>query len=192
MNVKMLFIRFLVPLLIPLSIGVQASGTADSPDCQKVASAFLAHPSKYTFTELMAVGEQNCWAFFGSSNSNLQRLTNSVGKGDRWAAEYLAGNLRNLDGGNLEDSLIALGKFSEHGMERFLIFASKGHISKHEFNDALTMLPLSLSDDQSAQLSALKTRRKMVMRVHRNDLLEQKILALKAIDEFISEINSTR
>ncbi len=189
---RIFLIRFLATLLIFLSIAAQASDTADSPDCQRVASTFLARPSKHAFTELMAVAEQNCWAFFGSSNSNLQRLTNLVEKGDRWAAEYLADNLRNLDGGNLEDSLIALGKFSKHSMERFLIFAREGYISKQELNDALTMLPLSLSDDQPAQLSELKTRRKMVMRVHRKNLLEQKALALKAIDDFMTEINSTR
>lgn len=181
---------FLVPLLSILSLNMEASGAVNLPDCQEVANTFLALPTKHTFTVLVGDDQTRCWSVIGSSNSNLALLDRSAEKGNRWAAEYLARNLRNLDGGNLEDSLSALGQFSDQNMERFLIFASKGQLSKHEFTDALTMLPLSLGDDQYAHLNALKARRDMLVRVNRADLSEQKALALKAIDDFISQIRA--
>ena len=76
-------------------------------------------------------------------------------------------------------------------MKRFLSFANKGQISKHELTDAVTMLPLSLSDDPAAQLSALKARRNLVTRINQDDLSDQKALALKAIDGFMGQIKAT-
>ncbi|HUW29648.1 MAG TPA: hypothetical protein VMV97_13665 [Sulfuriferula sp.] len=182
--------RFLIVLSMLVSLGVQASGSAISPGCQEAVSAFLATPDKRTLIELSGSDDANCWAVIGSSNANLNQLIHSVEQGNRWAAQYLAKHLRNLDGGNLEDSLIALGQFSDHNMERLLIFANKGQLSKHELADALTMLPLSLSDNPQAQLDFLKARRNRVMRVTRKDLLEQRTQAFKAIDDFVSEIRS--
>jgi len=97
-----------------------------------------------------------------------------------------------LDGGNLEDSLVALGKFSDVDMENFLLFSQKGFISTQELDNALTMLPLSMSDDQAAQLSAMEIRAKNVENVTRMDLSEQKVLALKAIERFIAEIKAAK
>jgi hypothetical protein len=110
--------------------------------------------------------------------------------GNRWAAEYLARNLKGLDGGNLEDALIALGQFSDHDMERLLSFANRKLISKHELVDALTMLPLSFSDNPRAELSALGKRRANVQSITKVELSEQKTDAMKAIDDFVSEIRS--
>ena len=95
-----------------------------------------------------------------------------------------------LDGGNLEDALVALGQFSEHNMQRFLSFANKGILSDHALRDALTMLPLSLTDDPQAQLRALSLRRRHAMSVNRNDLQQQRAEALKAIDDFAAEVRS--
>lgn len=186
---KLIF-GFVVVLMTFVSQSIQASGAA-SLSCEKAAGVFLDHPTKHTFATLIEVDEEQCWIAIGSSNLSLQRLTHSVAKGNRWAAEYLAKNLRNLDGGNLEDSLVALGQFSDHNMERFLLFASKEQVSEHEFTDALTMLPLSLSDNSYAQLKVLKARRSMVIRVSRKDILVQKEVALRAIDDFMSEIKKS-
>jgi hypothetical protein len=115
-----------------------------------------------------------------------------VEQGNDWSAQYLVKHLRALDGGNLEDSLIALGLFSDHHMERLLIFAKKGQLSKQELSDTLTMLPLSLSDNPAGQLDYLKARRNRVMRVTRKNLSEQKAQALSTIDNFESEIRSKK
>jgi hypothetical protein len=75
-------------------------------------------------------------------------------------------------------------------MESFLYFANRGLISKRELEDALTMLPLSLSDDPRAQSHLLSARKSKVMRVTRMDLSEQRTEALSAINNFASEIRS--
>ena len=125
-----------------------------------------------------------------SSNVKINRLNQTVSQGNRWGAEYLVRHLKQLDGGNLEDALVALGQFSSRDMERLLAFSMEGLLSKQELTDALTMLPLSLSDNAAAQLSSLSLRRRKAMRVTRSDLLEQRKHALEAIDDFVAEIRS--
>jgi hypothetical protein len=188
---KMTIPRLMIMSLIACAGGVQASTVLGTFDCQKLARTFLASPSKNNMEALKVRDGKSCWQVIGSSNVNLEELLRSVRKGNFWAASYLAANLKSLDGGNLEDSLVALGKFSDADMESFLVLARKGLISTHEFNSALTMLPLSMSDDQIAQLSAMEDRAKRVKKIARKDLSKQKVLALKAINEFISEIKAT-
>ena len=77
-------------------------------------------------------------------------------------------------------------------MTRFLLFAKGGILSERELSDALTMLPLSLSDNPDAQLKVLNQRRSKVVSVTRKDLLQQQRQALTAIDGFMSEIRSNR
>lgn len=186
-------IRWLIIMSFIACAGrVQASAAPDASGCQKPAQVFLATPTKSTMAALKLEDGSQCWKEIGGSNANLGELLRSVQKGNFWAASYLAANLKALGGGNLEDSLVALGKFSDVDMESFLVFGKKGLISTHDLNDALTMLPLSMSDDQAAQLSAMKARARNVRRITRKDLSEQKALALKAIDEFISEIKATK
>lgn len=151
---------------------------------------FLTTPEKRTLIALSEASETECWSIIEQSNSNLNQLMHLVEQGNDWSAQYLVEHLRVLDGGDLEDSLIALGLFSDHHMERLLIFAKKGQLSKQELSDTLTMLPLSLSDNPAGQLDYLKARRNRVMRVTRKNLSEQKTLALSAIDNFESEIRS--
>jgi hypothetical protein len=99
-------------------------------------------------------------------------------------------HLKQLGGGNLEDALIAIGQFGDHDMEQLLSFAKKGVLSKREFIDSLTMLPLSLGDDLGAQLRYLRTRKSKVMRVTRTDLTQQKAWALSAITDIESKMKS--
>jgi hypothetical protein len=119
-------------------------------------------------------------------------LNNLAATGNRWAAQYSAGHLKHLDGGNLEDALRALGQFSDHDMEDLLTFANKGLLSKHELADALTMLPLTLTDNRRAQLNSLEARRHRVLGVTQTDLQEQRAQALTAISESLSEIRSSQ
>ncbi|RDS82323.1 hypothetical protein DWU98_09900 [Dyella monticola] len=179
----------LVALLVNAGVVCAAPSTRA---CQANASAFLANPDERTLAALGPnVGDQ-CWQIIGKSNSNLKKLLDSVSSGNYSAASYLAKNLKSLDGGNLEDSLVALGDFSDTRMTDLLAFANKGLISPHELTDALTMLPLSMSDNQAAQLSAMQARRSKVNKVTRSDLVIRKSAALKAIDDFIGEIKSSQ
>jgi len=77
-------------------------------------------------------------------------------------------------------------------MTDLLVFANRGLISSHELADALTMLPLSISDNQSAQLAVMRARRSKVSQVTLPGLATQKSVALNAIDDFINEIKSSQ
>jgi hypothetical protein len=190
MIMKKSILEFLFTLFILTSLGMPASGSDSSPSCLEAVSMFLATPEKRTLIALSEAGEAECWSVIERSNSNLNQLMHLVEQGNDWSAQYLVEHLRALDGGNLEDSLIALGLFSDHHMERLLIFAKKGQLSKQELSDTLTMLPLSLSDNPAGQLDYLKARKNRVMRVTRKNLSEQKVQALSTIDNFESEIRS--
>ena len=157
--------------------------------CQSTVRTFLSAPDG---AKLLALDESGCSTVIRSSTDNLNRLNQSVEAGNQWAAQYSAEHIKDLDGGNLEDALIALGQFSNRDMTRFLLFAKDGVLSERELSDALTMLPLSLSDNPDAQLKVLNQRRSKVVSVTRKDLLQQRRQALAAIDGFISEIRSNR
>jgi hypothetical protein len=182
---------FILLLSMLLSvIRLRASEPPTPAACQEAVSAFTALPSERTFASVSGSDEDSCWAVIESSNTIFNRLLHWAEQGNRWAAQYLAKHLKQLDGGNLEDALVAMGQFSEHDMERLLLFAKTGLLSKHQLSDAMRMLPLSLSDEPRAQLKCLSTRRKKVLAVVREGLSEQKAQALGAIDEFASEIKS--
>jgi hypothetical protein len=185
---QMEFRQLMIVFLVMCASVSQASTAPRSPDCQRLATAFLANPTKSTASDLQSNKGNVCWPAIESSNVNFNILLRNIQRGKYWAARYLAVNLKYTDGGNLEDSLAALGTFSDHDMEDFLGFAKEGLISKHEFSDAVTALPLSLSDNQVAQLAALKAREGKIIRVSRKDLSEQKALAIKTIEEFVAEI----
>jgi len=179
-------------MLLFLTVDARATNRSNSSPCQAAVHEFLSLPSQRTLTALTRADETGCWAVIESSNRKLNRLNRWAEHGNRWAAQYSAKHLKQFDGGNLEDTLIALGQFSDHDMERLLLFAKQGLLSKGELSDALTMLPLTLSDRPSAQLAVLKARRSKVVRLTRADLRQQRIQALSAIDEFDSEIKLKR
>lgn len=180
-----------VTLLILASM-VVAHASSNVQDCQAHANAFLAHPNQKNLALLGQNANDQCWTIIGKSNTSLKALLTSVSSGNYSAASYLAANVKSLGGGNLEDALVALGGFFDTHMTDLLAFANQGLLSEHELTDALTILPLSMSDHQAAQLSTMQGRRNRVDRVARPDLSSQKSAALKAIDDFISEIKSSK
>jgi hypothetical protein len=180
---------FLVPACFFGTLHLQVLGQTAPSDCQSAVRTFLKIPDE---RGLVALDKSDCWGVFGSSNNNLNRLNNMAATGNRWAAEYSAGHLKELDGGNLEDALRALGRFSDHGMEDLLVLANKGLLSKQELADALTMFPLTLADNPRAQSNSLEARRQRVLRVTRADLQEQRAQALTAISQSLSEIRSNQ
>ena len=180
----------LVSASVLVSLTLRASQGSRAQTCQQSVSKFLNNPERSTLAALSEPRHSTCWGVIDSSNTDLNRLNEWVGKGNQWAAEYLANHLKRLDGANLEDALRALGQFSEQDMEGLLILASRGRLSNGEFTDALTMLSLDVTDDSAAQLKSLAVRRELVMGVNRKDLAQQKAAALKAIDDFASEIRA--
>lgn len=158
-------------------------------DCDHRIADFLNQPDDST-RAMLDHGAGDCWAKIQDSNEKMDALDALVSNGKRSAAAYLAPHLRQLDGGNLEDALIALGVFAESNMEGFLDLENRGQLTSSEASDSLTMLPLSLSDEPRAQLVTMRRRRAAVMGVSRTDLAKVKAQAMSAIDKFIAQIKS--
>ena len=175
-------------LLVFLSATQAQDRGGSESDCDEWITAFSTHPNQNSLEKVSGPADAGCWALVGSSNSLLSKLNDWTKKGNQWTAQYLAEHLNNLDGGNLEDVLRALGEFSEHDMARLLLFAHEGTLSGQELDDSLTMLPLSLSDNPTAQLRSLKLRRRKVTSITRTELSQQKAQALTAIDRHITEV----
>ena len=172
------------------SAPLHAIGT--SAGCREPAKAFLSTPNDRTLRAVSdAAVAEACWTAL-SPEAKRDRLIRHVEHGNRWAVQYLADHLDLLDGGDLEDSFVALGQFGDHHPERLLVFAKEGHLSDKDVKNAMTMLPLSLSDSPRLQLDALNARRLRVRRVSRADLAHQKLIALHAIDAFVGEIQLIR
>lgn len=157
--------------------------------CSRLLTEFLRAPTEGLLKSLNETAGDGCWSTAEMSNERLQSLLTQVTDGSTPAAKYLVRHvLGQLDGGNLEDSFVALGNFSDQHMEALLDLAAEGGVSRAELKRALTMLPPELSDEPSAQLRKMKARRGAVERVGRKALSSYRSEALGAIDGFIAEI----
>lgn len=177
------FIAYLMGFVALDCFALQRDG---QNSCLQLRDSFLARHSENTYQSLELRAE--CEAPSNYSPNDIQRLVHLTGNGNRWAAQYLAKNLKQFDGGDLEDALVGLGKFSTHNMASLMGFLKNGTISERNFCDALTMLPLSISDDQHAQLVELDVRRRAAIGVKRQDLSVQRKLAIDSIDKFVKEV----
>lgn len=157
--------------------------------CNQAVEKFLSDPGEQSLKVLEIQGNNACWPVVDSTNDRLNRLFALVEKGDVWSSKYLTMHLNKLDGGNLEDGLIALGQFSDHHPAGLLELAKNGYLSDRYLSAALTMLPLSLSDDPAAQLKAMRDRRNRIAAVGENGLKDERLKGLKSIDAFIEEID---
>lgn len=92
----------------------------------------------------------------------------------------------------MEDSFVALGRFSDQHMEELLDLAASGVLSTVELQNALTMLSPEFSDEAGLQLQKMKARRGEVERVDNKRLSRYRSEALAAIDRFIAEIEQSR
>jgi hypothetical protein len=115
-----------------------------------------------------------------------------VSNGNHSAAHYLASHLKRLGGGNLEDALIALGQFSEMDMAGFLELTRAHVLTSRESSDALTMLPLSMTDEPKTQLAAMERRRVAATLISQKSLEKYKTVALSEIDQFVTEIKRSQ
>src|ERR1700739_404793 len=122
-EIRRLGFAFLLSIIAGRSVSPQASASSTVLGCKDAANAFIALPTKNTLAAVAGPDAATCWAVIASSNADLNHLEHWVEQGNRWAAQYLAKHLKQLDGGNLEDALVALGQFSDHNMERLLFFA---------------------------------------------------------------------
>jgi hypothetical protein len=186
--IRVFIFRVLVLMWLFAGVSVIPVTAEGSELCDAAAAGFLQFPSASSLKALRKGDAENCWSSIGTSNDKLMLIDASVSNGNVFAARYLASNLKRLDGGNLEDALIALGQFSEKDMSGFLDLSRAHVITSRERSDALTMLPPSMSDDPRAQLAAMERRHEAVTRVSQKPLEEYRLAALSDINKFVIEI----
>jgi hypothetical protein len=114
-------------------------------------------------------------------------LGRRAASGDSRAAHCLAVGLRSLDGGELEDALVAFGRYGDLRPIKLLSLSHQGTLPLRSLADAVTMLPLSWSDDFSRQQLALRARRDRFSKVSQAGLSAERGLALRSIDAALAE-----
>jgi hypothetical protein len=95
-----------------------------------------------------------------------------------------------LDGGELEDALVALGRYGDRRPAELLLLTHQGTLSRLSLARAVRMLSLSLSDDLPAQARAVKARRQRFREVALPALVAERDLALKSVDSALAEIRT--
>jgi hypothetical protein len=122
------------------------------------------------------------------SSTRGQAFDRQAGSGDSRAAQCLAVGLDSLDGGELEDALVALGRYGDHRPTKLLALAHQGTLSKPSLADAVRMLPLSLADNFGRQRRALEARRSRFRNVSQSTFSAERELALRSIDSALAEL----
>jgi hypothetical protein len=117
-----------------------------------------------------------------------QALDRRVEAGDRQAAFCLAIGLHSLNGGELEDALVALGRYGDQRPTELLQLTRQGALAKQSLADAVAMLSLSLADDLHAQAAVLKARRDRFRKIVQPSLTAERGLALRSIGAALSDI----
>jgi hypothetical protein len=132
----------------------------------------------------------NCPELKNSAASQaLDRMTE---EGDDHAASCLAGSLHSLDGGELEDALVALGRYGDSRPKELLLLTHGGILEKSSLASAVTMLPSSLSDNLQAQAAALEARRSRFRKVAHPKLLAERELVLQSLASAIIDMRAIK
>ena len=150
-----------------LSSAASARGEAGlTPQaCTARNAQFVHDPVNVSLELLNAPAGKDCWPAVIRSEPALESLLAVVRRGSIPAARYLVRHLPELDGGNLEDAHVALGEFSTYHMKGLMEFVLHGTLTERDLTHALTMLPLSMSDNPKAQVAELKRRRVEIERL---------------------------
>jgi hypothetical protein len=98
--------------------------------------------------------------------------------------------LPSLDGGELEDALVALGQYGDLRPVELLMLSHQGTLSRHSLAKAVGMLPLSLTDNMQGQLTAMNRRRDQYRRIAQPELTTERQLALQSIESALAEIRT--
>lgn len=122
------------------------------------------------------------------SSEQSQALDRAAGFGDTRAATCLALGLRSMGGGELEDALVALGRYGDHRPVSVLALTHRGTLSRRSLADAVSMLPLSFADDIGRQKQALESRRNRFRNVSQSQFSAERDLALRSVDAALAEL----
>lgn len=96
--------------------------------------------------------------------------------------------LRSLDGGELEDALIALGRYGDRKPVELLTLSHQGTLPMPSLADAVRMLPSSWSDNFVRQQLLLQARRNRFTNVSQWRLSAERKLAQRSIDAALVEL----
>jgi hypothetical protein len=166
--------------------GADSDGDSDMDSCRLSIARLLQAPTSSNFAAFQRDNLDGCWSRVAMEQ--LQEFDKLVAGGNRPAARFLAQHVRQLDGGELEDALRAFGQFASHHMADFLALSAAGALTERQATNALTMLPLDLDDNFTAQIAALRARRIRLEHVRDPNVQTLKRAAIASIDQFIQEI----
>ena len=177
-------------LISVTSVAVAAKSSSAEGLCRTLIDQFLRSPTAGHLSAMQDSQRGDCWSVI--LLNQIQRLDHLIAAGNTPSATLLAPHVRNLDGGELEDALRAFGQYASHHMPEFVSSPIGGALTDREFADALTMLPLDLSDQYDAQLAEMRVRRLALEQTSMPKFQGRKETALASIDAFIAEIDRAR
>ena len=176
-------------------------------DCSRQVLHFAARPNELSYADLVnpstRVLREECWKEINLeqtwtkggrqyvSKNVLEKVLGKVSNANKWAAVVIASNLRKLDGGDLEDSLVALGVTINKTPSLLLSFYRDGVINKIELESCCRSTPLDLPENARAHLSYLQKRKRSVSSVKTASLQIARSMALIYIEEAIQEVRNT-
>jgi hypothetical protein len=170
-------------MVIIICIFILEIANVYSLDCEHRV-IFLDEPTEENYIGL----NDECWSEFEKDVLRLTRLYNHAEQANEWAIRYLIKHLDKLDGGELEDALIALGE-SLH-INPIILFREfkEGRMREYSFRSALEMLPLSFVDNKKGTLQELELRKMIVFSINEPGFEREKELAIKVLDDSIAEV----
>ena len=177
-------------------------------DCSREVQHFAARPNELNYATLInpatreirdecwsEINHERTWTKGGRlkyvSKDVLEKVLGKVSSANKWAALVIASNLRKLDGGDLEDSLIALGASINKSPSLLLSLFRDGVINKIELESCCKSTPLDLPENARAHLSYLEKRKRSVSSVKNANLQSAKHLALIYIEQALQETRNT-
>lgn len=172
----------ILAVVFACGFSLEAFAGETSPRCYGAVSMFIQRADEKSLAELRAADPKECWIYFDLCDDRRGALQQRVAEGNRPAATYLASKLKLLDGGNLEDAMVALGQFSDKDMESFLAFARDHVLAAETIEDAVVMLPLETVDEPALQLGEIVKRRNAAAKVSDESLQEYRRSVLAALD----------
>ncbi|WP_374335922.1 hypothetical protein [Leeia sp.] len=177
---------FLVLLALLLNVATALANPTDN--CSAQRAHFLGRPNAAHFHALAQ--NHSCATALTEDNAALQQLQKRVVQGHPWAARYLAQLLPGMDGGNLEDGLLALGLFADTHPTTLLQMAHDGELSLRNMKDALIMHPATLTEDRTAQIAGLQRRLRKIQQIKRSTLQVEQTEAEQALQQAIAMVEA--
>jgi len=156
-------------------------------DCSALVAQFLNKPSSESREGLERADSGACSKQATDIDENFHRLVMTVSSGSDAAAEFLAAQVASIDGGQLEDALIAIGSYSERNLQGLLRLAQLKKISEKHLSESLVATPLSLADKFADQVAVLSGRRELVSKLSDPSLSYLKTQLLQTLDAAIAE-----